>query len=291
MSFSRFILVQGWGRFANQVIQAMAAQQVKEDLCLDELYLPRIPSWGIEKSRNYQLRQLQLRLEIKAGSRKSIRLGGSGGDWRSILQDAQYERVHLVGTGVQIKNIDRQREFAQELLSQQTQHDCCIDDNQLQTKLKDFHLVHIRQGDIFKNYELKRPDYYPLPVKFYESIASNSAKPLAFIGEINANLDYVSELKKRCKSSIIVPLGCLHRDFKLLQEAELLTMAVSTFSWLASWISEKAVAVNIPIAGFLNPAIRPDMDLSSDLPERFIKCEIDIPVRSNPDEFRKWLFD
>ena len=290
MLVSRFIVVQGTGRFANQVIQAMAAQQIKEDLHLDELYLPGIPDWGIEKSRNYKLRQFQIRFEIKSGYRKSVRLGGSGGEWPEALRDEEYKRVHLVGTGVHIKNLTRQREFAQNILSQEPQRDCCVENLQLKSKLKDFHLVHVRQGDIFQNYVLKRPDYHPLPIRFYESLASTSNKPLAFIGEVDANPDYISQLNLRCKSSIVVPPGCLHRDFNLLREAEMLTMAVSTFSWLASWISEKATVVNIPIAGFLNPVIRPDIDLTSQLSARYIKCPIEIPDRSNRDEFQKWLF-
>ena len=42
MPFSKFVVVQSRGRFANQVIQAMAAQQMMEDQELNKIYLPGI---------------------------------------------------------------------------------------------------------------------------------------------------------------------------------------------------------------------------------------------------------
>ena len=289
MSFSRFVVVQNRGRFANQVIQAMAAQQIMEDLKLNRIYLPGIPSWGIDKSTNYELREYQLRIEIKARSRKTIRVGGAGAEWKLSLEQAEFRRVHLVGSGQHFKNFNRQKRFAQDLLRTDIHDDCCVQDSELRSKLKDFHLVHIRQGDIFKNATLSRPDYYPLPVSFYEALSSTSPKPLAFIGEVDANPDYLSMLRDRCRASIIVPSGCLHRDFNLLRSSEIVTMAISTFSWLAGWISEQAFEVNIPIAGFLNPKIRPDIDLTSALPSRFIERPVELPNTSNLEEFRKWL--
>jgi len=289
MAFSKFIVVQSRGRFANQVIQAMAAQQIKEDLELSKLYLPKIPSWGIAKSSNYEFREYQLRIEIKTRLSKTIRVGGAGGEWRQSLQQSEFHRVHLVGSGQYFRNFDRQRRFAQELLQRKLFDNCCVRDTQLIRKLKDFHLVHIRQGDIFKNATLSRPDYYPLPVSFYEDLALKSPKPLAFIGEVDANPDYVSMLRARCKSSFIVPPGCIHRDFNLLREAEIMSTAISTFSWLAGWLSDNAFEINLPIAGFLNQKIRPDIDLTSSLSARFIKHPVELPDTSNLEEFRKWL--
>jgi hypothetical protein len=289
MLFSKFVVVQSRGRFANQVIQAMAAQQIMEDLKLNRIYLPGIPSWGIAKSPNYDFREYQLRVEIKAKIPKTIRVGGAGSEWKLSLKRAEYRRVHLVGSGQHFQNFNRQKSFAQNLLRTDVHDSCCVRYIELESKLRDFHLVHIRQGDIFKDAILSRPDYYPLPVSFYESLASTSPKPLAFVGEVDANRDYLSMLRKRCKASIIVPSGCLHRDFNLLRNSEMLTIAISTFSWLAGWISEKAFEVNIPIAGFLNPKIRPDIDLTSGLPPQFIEHPVELPNTSNLEEFRKWL--
>jgi hypothetical protein len=49
-------------------------------------------------------------------------------------------------------------------------------------------------------------------------------------------------------------------DFGVLRASRHLCVAISTFSWLAAWLSE-ARTIHLPVAGALHPRQRPDMDL------------------------------
>jgi hypothetical protein len=49
-------------------------------------------------------------------------------------------------------------------------------------------------------------------------------------------------------------------DFALMRAARHLVVSVSTFSWLAAWLSH-AETITIPLTGFYNPAQRPDVNL------------------------------
>ena len=53
-------------------------------------------------------------------------------------------------------------------------------------------------------------------------------------------------------------------DFQTMRGARHMVLAVSSFSWLAAWLSDRAEVIHMPVAGLFNPAQRSDIDL---LPE------------------------
>ncbi|WP_180952932.1 discoidin domain-containing protein, partial [Acetobacter aceti] len=97
--------------------------------------------------------------------------------------------------------------------------------------------------------------WYPiLPVAFYKHIVDISGLKPVFVGQLDNPL-YVDEIKKVFpKARYIASRGALY-DFQLIRSAKNVAISVSTFSWLAAWLSH-AENIFYPLAGFLNPALQ-----------------------------------
>jgi hypothetical protein len=50
-------------------------------------------------------------------------------------------------------------------------------------------------------------------------------------------------------------------DFQTVAYAKNIVTAISSFSWLAAWLSTTAQRIILPVAGFLDPHQRPEIDL------------------------------
>lgn len=84
-------------------------------------------------------------------------------------------------------------------------------------------------------------------------------KPV-FVGQTHDNNDYCRRLRQRFPDAAFTPKASPLTDFETLRRASHLVAAVSSFSWLAGWLSS-ARTINLPVAGILDPRIRPDIDL------------------------------
>ncbi|WP_415469032.1 discoidin domain-containing protein [Acetobacter persici] len=116
-------------------------------------------------------------------------------------------------------------------------------------------VINIRCGELVSGHV----SWYPiLPVAFYEHIVEISGLRPVFVGQLD-NVLYIEELKKAFPNArYIASKGALY-DFQLVRSAKNIAISVSTFSWLAAWLSE-AKNIFYPLAGFLNPALQKAYD-------------------------------
>lgn len=120
-------------------------------------------------------------------------------------------------------------------------------------------LMNIRTGDILDGH-VHPFDWYPLtPIGFYEELVARTGKLPVFMGELDDCL-YVRELKARFPDALFLPSQGPMRDFDTIRAARHIVVAISTFSWVAAWLSE-AVEIHLPLNGFYNPAHKRDIDL------------------------------
>jgi hypothetical protein len=120
-------------------------------------------------------------------------------------------------------------------------------------------LINIRTGDILDGH-VHPFDWYPLtPIGFFEELVAKSGKLPVFMGELDDCL-YVRQLKARFPDAVYLPSQGAMRDFDTIRAAKHIVVAISTFSWLAAWLSE-AVAIHLPLSGFYNPAHKRDINL------------------------------
>ncbi|MGV8838731.1 MAG: hypothetical protein ACWA6X_00355 [Bauldia sp.] len=117
-------------------------------------------------------------------------------------------------------------------------------------------LLSIRLGDILQPTHL---NYLPMPLAWYEQLIGETGLSPVFLGQLGDDL-YSTALRKRFASARFLPTGSAQRDFATLRSARHVAIAVSTFSWLATWLSARAETIHVPIAGLFHPAARPDID-------------------------------
>lgn len=120
-------------------------------------------------------------------------------------------------------------------------------------------LINIRTGDILHGHTHSF-DWYPLtPIGFFEDLIARTGKLPVFMGELDDCL-YVRQLKATFPDAVYVPSQGAMRDFDTIRAARHIVVAISTFSWVAAWLSE-AVEIHLPLSGFYNPAHKRDIDL------------------------------
>jgi len=121
---------------------------------------------------------------------------------------------------------------------------------------KDTLLVHIRAGDVAT---LTHSSYGPLPISYYQYLAKFTGLKLAFVGELSAS-NYVQALREEFPGSVFLEGGSPLDDFQTLRRAENVAIAVSSFSWMATFLSRQAKAIHIPLAGLFDPIVAPHVD-------------------------------
>jgi hypothetical protein len=136
-------------------------------------------------------------------------------------------------------------------------------------------IIHIRGGDILSG-SIHR-DYMPLPISFYERIICENAtlNPI-FMGQLGGDF-YSIELRRRFPNALFIQQGSPQEDYARLNSAIHLVLSVSTFAWMAGWLSPNARTIHMPVLGFFNPAQRDDIDLLPKTDFRFRFYEF--PVR------------
>jgi len=133
-------------------------------------------------------------------------------------------------------------------------------------------VINVRGAEILRG---AHPDYMPIPISFYEEVIAESNLNPVFIGQLGDD-DYSRELRRRFPLATFLESGGPAHDFELLRRAANLVIAVSTFSWMAAWLSRAARIVHMPVLGFFNPEQRPDIDVmpKDDARYRFHKFPI-----------------
>ena len=117
-------------------------------------------------------------------------------------------------------------------------------------------VINVRGAEILGG---EHPDYGPIPIEFYKFVIDATGLSPVFMGQLGADW-YSIALRREFPAATFIESFGVEGDFALLRAARHVVMSVSTFSWLACWLS-KAQTIHLPVLGFLNPRQRPDVDL------------------------------
>ncbi len=116
--------------------------------------------------------------------------------------------------------------------------------------------INIRTGDIIGGVHW---DYTPLPIAYYHRVIFETGLKPVFVGQVSGNW-YAAALRQQFPAARFVE-GSVLSDFQTIRGAKAVMAAVSSFSWLASFLSTAATQIHLPVAGLFNPQQRPDVDL------------------------------
>ncbi len=109
-------------------------------------------------------------------------------------------------------------------------------------------LCNIRQGDILDGHHA---DYVLLPIDFYAEVIERTGLAPVFMGQLEPS-PYMDALRARFPHARYVPSQGAAADFATIRASRHVVPAVSTFSWLAAWLSD-AQSVHMPVVGLFHP--------------------------------------
>jgi hypothetical protein len=276
---------------ANRVLQIIFARSITiSDRNAIIIHEP-IPELNLAGSRYFSAATIWAKILYKAKISKLFNLEISAKHYKTI---SPVRKVFAFTSGVnlQIDILNLGLNWARNYFPNSMGHSCCPDVEYVNQFTESFNIAHIRLGDTLQSDTLRREDYHPLPVSFYKKIQKLSGKPFAFIFQDDSISWYRERLLEECKDSIALPLGCVHRDFWLLRNSKEVTIAISTFSFAAAWLSQKSEVIWIANAGFFNEKIRQDVNLLSSNDPRFRIIEVKSPVfNDSENSLLKYLLE
>ena len=117
-------------------------------------------------------------------------------------------------------------------------------------------VCNIRGGEVL---DARHPHYTLLPAAFYAEMAMRTGLTPVFAGQIEDNA-YCHALQQMFPESEFRPTEGAYVDFQRFRNSQHLVPAVSTFSWLAAWLSD-AARILLPVSGLFHPVQCPDVDL------------------------------
>ncbi len=121
-------------------------------------------------------------------------------------------------------------------------------DDQPEHGQEDELVISIRGGEIL---EAIHRDYTMVPIDFYEFLVRKTGLRPVFFGQLGNNT-YCNDLRRHFPEARFVPGTSARFDFNFLRRSVHLVPSVSTFSWLAAWLSN-AKRIHLPLTGLNNP--------------------------------------
>lgn len=131
------------------------------------------------------------------------------------------------------------------------------------TRLSDGELlINVRLEDIMSG---RHPKYFPLPFDFYQRVLDETGLKPVFMGQLEENA-YVAALRAHFPGARFLPPGTVIEDFERIRGARHVVLSISSFSWLAAWLSETAETIHLPVSGLFDPRNRETMLVPVDDP-------------------------
>ena len=109
-------------------------------------------------------------------------------------------------------------------------------------------LCSIRQGDVL---DARHPDYVLIPIDFYAELVEQTGLRPVFMGQLEST-PYMDALRARFPQARYQPSQGATADFAYIRGSRTIVPAVSTFSWLAAWLSD-ADRIFMPVLGLFHP--------------------------------------
>ncbi|MFC3099786.1 hypothetical protein [Altererythrobacter lauratis] len=234
----RHVVMRNFGGLGNRMIRYMVAQRIAHELGGWPVVGYQMPEWGMVSEVEEPLSGhgfatgWEHRLDLPALAR------------RAVAEQADYVEVDAFGQRLEYF-AERRAHYAQVFSASPG---FPVADNEL--------AINLRTGDIVNGVHR---DYTPLPLAFYHSLLEQTGLSPVFVGQTEENW-YTCALRAQFPDARYLSGGAL-ADFQTMRGARHVVLAVSTFSWLAAWLSDAAETVHMPLAGLFNPQQRGDIDL------------------------------
>jgi hypothetical protein len=229
------------GQTGNKIIQLLVAKSLQNLVPDSEILGLNIPEIGLTDDRTF--------------SGNNISLFDAGHDF-SLRKLAYYLNTQAIDV-LGLRIFGARLEHFPDLNASRLEFGSFLDVRPNERVASDEVLIHIRANDVVVN---PHSDYPLLPLNFYQEVCDMHNLRPVFMGQI-ANDLYGSTLRARFGGARIIPMSSVVEDLRLIASAENIVCSVSSFAWIAAWLSRRAQQVHMPLAGLFNPLQRPDIDL------------------------------
>jgi hypothetical protein len=173
-------------------------------------------------------------------------------------------RVEWTGYGQRMENFP-DRDLCRKIFS--TPETASLGDKFADTDL----VCPIRGGEILDG---RHGGYTLLPVTFYRDVAERLGLRPVFFGQLERN-PYFDALHQELPDAIYRPGSDPLSDFQTVRKARNIVVCISTFVWLAAWLSD-AKHIVLPVYGLYNPLQFPNHDLLPLADERYTYFEFPV---------------
>jgi hypothetical protein len=227
------IVIAPLGRLANQMFQLMLATELRRRIGRDIPILGYdIPEWGLAApqadlpadSRVVALTGHRFNLDRVAAA---IRLG-------------VVDVVRIEGWGMRLEYYREPAEYAPMFTAPEVDFYRAGEDEIV---------LHVRGGDIVSGWH---PAYFPLPIAYYKRVVAQAQRRPVFVGEIHDGF-YGKLLRDSFPDARFLPAASAVSDFQTVRHARHVALSVSSFSWVAAWLSDSAASVHMPLCGIFDP--------------------------------------
>jgi hypothetical protein len=248
------LIISPRGRFGNRMFQYMLATQLQRRLGPRAvLYGPGMAEWGWAAT------------PVPKQPSSPLILGGHLFDLDEIahcLRSGMCDAIIIRGWGMRVEYFPRVEEcralFKSEVVGQPVSEDEV--------------LISIRAEDVESG---AHEPYFPLPFDFYEAVIHAERKRPVFMGQLQPS-PYIQALRQRFPAARYLPLASPIEDFQTMRNAGCVVPSISSFAWLATWLSESASTIHLPVAGLFDPR-RGRQNLMPVGDERYRFWSVDFP--------------
>jgi hypothetical protein len=135
----------------------------------------------------------------------------------------------------------------------------------VQHYIDNYLFVNIRAGDIL---EPIHRSYRPLKIEEIKEAQNLARLPLVFYGQTQASA-YMNEVRSAFPCAKIIYTNCPYTDFEITRLVKRILIPVSTFSWVATWLSSSVYDIYYPNYGLYSKKDRPDVKLINQQDSRY----------------------
>jgi hypothetical protein len=232
--------LQPMGRLANLMIEYMVALKFAALVPDCRISNISIPAWGINhpsvdspgpaavEQREQHIDLPTLAAQVESGQIRRIEWTGFGQRMENFLPPERYQDVF-------VSPFQRPMGFGPEFL-----------------------VCPVRAEDILHG---PNPDYVLTPVEFYRDVVMQTGLTPIFIGQTERNT-YTDRLRA------FFPLATFREpqdnplvDFETIRQSSNVVIGVSTYAWLAAWLSRSVENIYLAVSGLFNPMQKPRVDM------------------------------
>jgi hypothetical protein len=226
----RQIRIKPYGRLGNQMFQYMLALAFKMEAPNASISGYDMPAWGLAEP----LRPGQERISVEIGThRLPFR------DICSILRECPQVDVNIVRLSSRYELYEGKLPFFRKVFARMPS------DGGNAGEL----VISVRGKEILT---AKHPRYMPVPLDIYDGVLARTNLSPVFVGQLEDNA-YCEALRARYPGARFISHGTMLGDFNYIRSSKNVFLSISTYAWLAAWLSETAECIYLPLIGLYQP--------------------------------------